>query len=177
MLRLSRQRPWPRSSVSLSGVDFQLVVTPSLRFCVSVGREDRTGTHPTANTQAAPLSAAGSPWICGLHYVRLAPILLQKYFWGRELKFSEPLMRLAPRDVRDHIVSRQNDHGPSYRRNGASQRRRCLEIDFREIWRRRIFDFCNKIRQKRPFDSEREYSKPHYRWPSRCGNIKHDAMF
>src|SRR5450432_2372882 len=62
------------------------------------------------------------------------PILLQKYFWGAEPKFSEPLMRLAPRDVRDHIVSRQNDHGPSYRRHGASQRQRCLGIDFREIF-------------------------------------------
>ena len=67
-------------------------------------------------------------------YDRLWRILLQKYFWGGELKFSEPLMRLAPRDVRDHIVSRQNDHGPSYRRHGASQRQRCLEIDFREIF-------------------------------------------
>src|SRR5450432_2303817 len=43
-------------------------------------------------------------------------------------------MRLAPRDVRDHIVSRQNDHGPSYRRHGGSQRQRCLGIDFREIF-------------------------------------------
>jgi len=65
---------------------------------------------------------------------RFGPILLQKYFWGGELKFSEPLMRLAPRDVRDHIVSRQNDHGPSYRCHGASQRQRCLGIDFREIF-------------------------------------------
>src|SRR5882757_6467559 len=65
---------------------------------------------------------------------RSVSILLQKYFWGGEPKFSEPLMRLAPRDVRDHIVSRQNDHGPSYRRHEASQRQRCLGIDFREIF-------------------------------------------
>jgi hypothetical protein len=68
------------------------------------------------------------------HHVRLWQILLQKSFWGGEPKFSEPLMRLAPRDVRDHIVSRQNDHGPSYRRHGASPRQRCLGIDFREIF-------------------------------------------
>jgi hypothetical protein len=61
-------------------------------------------------------------------------ILLQKYFWAGELKFSEPLMRLVPHDVRDHIVLLQNDHGPSYRRHGASQRQRCVEIDFREIF-------------------------------------------
>ena len=67
-------------------------------------------------------------------HVSKVPILLQKYFWGDEPKFSETLMRLAPRDVRDHIVSRQNDHGPSYRRHGASQRQRCLGIDFREIF-------------------------------------------
>jgi hypothetical protein len=36
--------------------------------------------------------------------------LLQKSFWGDERKFSEPLMRPAPRDVRDHIISYKNDH-------------------------------------------------------------------
>jgi len=66
--------------------------------------------------------------------VRLVPILLQKYFWGGGLKFSEPLIRPALRDVRDRIVSRQNDHRPSYRRYGASQRRKCLKMGFREIF-------------------------------------------
>ena len=41
--------------------------TPSLRFCVSAGREDRTATHPIVSAKAAPLSAAGSPRVCGLH--------------------------------------------------------------------------------------------------------------
>jgi hypothetical protein len=30
-------------------------------------------------------------------------------------------MRLAPRDVSDHIFPRQNDHGPSYRRHGRDR--------------------------------------------------------
>jgi hypothetical protein len=42
-------------------------------------------------------------------------------------------MRLAPRDVRDLIVSQKNDHGPSYWRYGASQRWSCLKCYFREI--------------------------------------------
>jgi hypothetical protein len=41
-------------------------------------------------------------------------ILLQKSFWAGERKFLEPLMRFARGDVRDHIVSYQNDHRPSY---------------------------------------------------------------
>src|ERR1700680_5213137 len=45
-----------------------------------------------------------------LRYVRFVPILLQKSFWGAERKFLEPPMRLAPRDVRDLIVSQKNDH-------------------------------------------------------------------
>jgi hypothetical protein len=36
-------------------------------------------------------------------HVRFVPILLQKSFWGVELKFLEPLMRFARGDVRDHI--------------------------------------------------------------------------
>jgi hypothetical protein len=60
-------------------------------------------------------------------------ILLQKSFWGAERKFLEPLMRLAPRDVRDLIVSEKNDHGPSYWRYGALQRWSCLKYYFREI--------------------------------------------
>jgi hypothetical protein len=56
-----------------------------------------------------------------------------KSFWGAERKFLEPLMRLAPRDVRDLIVSEKNDHGPSYWRYGALQRWSCLKYYFREI--------------------------------------------
>src|SRR6202049_3607364 len=69
-----------------------------------------------------------------LRYVRFVPILLQKSFWGAERKFLEPLMRLAPRDVRDLIVSQKNDHGPSYWRYGALQRWSCLKYYFREIF-------------------------------------------
>jgi hypothetical protein len=54
--------------------------------------------------------------------VRFVPILLQKSFWGNGLKFQEPLMRPVPRDVRDHIVSHKNDHGPSYRRREILRR-------------------------------------------------------
>ena len=39
-------------------------------------------------------------------------ILLQKSFWGGERKFSEPLMRLARGDERDHIASSKIDHEP-----------------------------------------------------------------
>src|SRR5215207_11661573 len=45
-------------------------------------------------------------------YVGFWQILLQKSFWGGELKFLEPLMRLTGGDVRDHIVSPKIDHGP-----------------------------------------------------------------
>jgi hypothetical protein len=85
-------------------------------------------------------------------------ILLQKYFWGRELKFSEPLMRLAPRDVRDRIVSRQNDHRPSYQRHGASQRQRCLEIDFREIFG--VVGFSTFATKSANFGSRRQPRRP-----------------
>jgi hypothetical protein len=45
--------------------------------------------------------------------VRFVPIVLKKSFWGGERNFSEPLMRFARDDMRDHIVSHKNDHGPS----------------------------------------------------------------
>jgi hypothetical protein len=48
------------------------------------------------------------------HQVRKVQILLQNYFWGADQKFLEPLMRLAPRDVRDLIISQQDDHRSSY---------------------------------------------------------------
>ncbi len=43
-------------------------------------------------------------------------------------------MRPAPRDVRDHIVSQKNDHGPSYWRYGTLQRYSHPKINFREIF-------------------------------------------
>jgi hypothetical protein len=45
-----------------------------------------------------------------------APIVLKKSFLGDERDFLEPLMHFMRGDVRDHIVSRKSDHGPSYRR-------------------------------------------------------------
>ena len=43
-------------------------------------------------------------------------------------------MRFARADVRDHIVSRKNDQGPSHRSYGPLQRRKGMKIDFREIF-------------------------------------------
>jgi len=43
-------------------------------------------------------------------------------------------MRLASGDVRDHIVSHKNDHGPLYRRYGALLRQRRQKINFRGIF-------------------------------------------
>src|SRR5260370_37253148 len=51
-----------------------------------------------------------------LRNVRLAPIVWQKYFWGDERNFLEPLMRFTRGDMRDHIDSSKIDHGPSWRR-------------------------------------------------------------
>jgi hypothetical protein len=50
--------------------------------------------------------------------VRFAPIVLKKSFLGDEQNFLGPLMRLESDNVRDHIFSHKNDHGPSYRRYG-----------------------------------------------------------
>jgi hypothetical protein len=60
-------------------------------------------------------------------------IVLKKSFLADEQKFLEPLMRFVRGDVRDHIVSPKIDHGPSWRRYRALQRRRGLKINFREI--------------------------------------------
>jgi len=45
--------------------------------------------------------------------VRFVPIVLKKSFSPDERNFLGPLMRFARGDVRDHIVSHKNDHGPS----------------------------------------------------------------
>ena len=44
----------------------------------------------------------------------ITPIVLKKSFLPDEQKFLEPLMRFARPDVRDHISSHKNDHGPSH---------------------------------------------------------------
>ena len=82
--------------------------------------------------------------------VRFVPILLQKPFWGDERKLSEPLMRPAPRDVRDHIVSLKNDHAPSHWRYGTLQRYSHPKISFREIFGVvRFSTFATKSAQNR----------------------------
>jgi len=49
----------------------------------------------------------------------LPSTVLQKSFCIDEQEFLEPLMRFARSDMRDHIVSRKNDHAALYRRGGV----------------------------------------------------------
>src|ERR1700687_1222176 len=65
---------------------------------------------------------------------RFAPILLKKSFGGGERNFLELLMRFVRNEVRDHVASQKNDHGSSYWRYGASQRRSCPKINICEIF-------------------------------------------
>jgi hypothetical protein len=50
------------------------------------------------------------------------PVYPKSPFLGDEENFLGPLMRFVCGDVRDLIVSRKNDHGPSHRRYSALQR-------------------------------------------------------
>jgi hypothetical protein len=59
---------------------------------------------------------------------------VEKVFWEWRTKFLEPLMRFVRSDVRDHAASQKNNHGPSYRRYGAFQRRSCPKISIFEIF-------------------------------------------
>jgi hypothetical protein len=65
---------------------------------------------------------------------RFWQILLQKSFWRDDRKLSGPLVRFARGDMRDHIVSRRNDHGASYRSYGVLQWRSRLKINVCEIF-------------------------------------------
>ena len=96
---------------------------------------DRIGTkRKKEGFEIDALTRVGVDVVCDAEKGRtIGQILLQKSFWGAERKFLEPLMRLAPRDVRDLIVSQKSDHGPSYWRYGALQRWSCLKYYFREI--------------------------------------------
>jgi hypothetical protein len=61
-------------------------------------------------------------------------------------------MCFARGDVRDHVVSHKNDHGPSYRPYRALQRQRRLKIHFREIFRVvRFSTFATVSPRKRTF--------------------------
>src|SRR5260370_24135132 len=66
--------------------------------------------------------------------VSCVQIVLQKFFLAGDGNFLEPLMRFARGDVRVHIGSHKNDHGPLYPSYRALQRRRRLKIDLREIF-------------------------------------------
>jgi len=68
-----------------------------------------------------------------LRHVRNVPIVLKKSFLTGAGNFSEPLKRFVRRDVRDHVVTHKNDHGPSYQRQKSLQRWRRRKIIFREI--------------------------------------------
>src|SRR6516225_2814229 len=50
-------------------------------------------------------------------------MLSKKPFGGNKQDFLKLLMGFVRSDVRDHIASQKNDHGPSYRHYRASQRR------------------------------------------------------
>jgi len=67
-------------------------------------------------------------------HVSKVPILLQKALLGGDRNFSGPLMPFARGDMRDHIVSHQNDQGASYRRYGVLQWPRRPKINFCEIF-------------------------------------------
>jgi hypothetical protein len=61
-------------------------------------------------------------------------MLSKKDFEGNKRNFLELLMRFVRGDLRDHIVSHKNDHGPSYRHYRASQRRGSSKITICEIF-------------------------------------------
>jgi hypothetical protein len=78
------------------------------------------------------------------------PIVLQKSFLAGDGNFVEPLMRFARGDVRVHIGSHKNGHGPPYPSYRALQRRRRLKVDFREIFGvARFSTFATLSTQKR----------------------------
>src|SRR5260370_31082489 len=61
-------------------------------------------------------------------------MLSKKSFGGNKRNFLKLLMRFVRSDVRDHIASQKNDHGPSYRHYRASQRRGSPKITICEIF-------------------------------------------
>src|SRR5215471_15910423 len=61
-------------------------------------------------------------------------MLSKKSFGGNKRNFIKLLMRFVRSDVRDHIASQKNDHGPSYRHYRASQRRSSPKITICEIF-------------------------------------------
>jgi hypothetical protein len=62
------------------------------------------------------------------------PKVLKSLFWGADQNFSGPLMPFARGNMRDHIVSRKNDHDASYGRYAVLQWWSRLKISFCEIF-------------------------------------------
>ena len=58
----------------------------------------------------------------------------KRFFGGNKQNFLRLLMRFVRSDVRDHIASQKNDHGPSYRHYRASQRRGSPKFTICEIF-------------------------------------------
>jgi hypothetical protein len=73
---------------------------------------------------------------------RLLADIVEKVFSGGARKFSEPLMRLARGDVRDHIASSKISGVES---NAAAEKSK--DRLSRDLKGCSIFDFCNKIPQ------------------------------
>jgi hypothetical protein len=65
---------------------------------------------------------------------RHGSMLSKKSFGGNKRNFQKLLMRFVRSDVRDHIASQKNDHGPSYRHSRASRRRSSPKITICEIF-------------------------------------------
>jgi len=66
--------------------------------------------------------------------VGFGSMLSKKSLGGNKRNFLKLLMRFVRSDVRDHIVSQKNDHGPSYRHFRASQQRDSPKITICEIF-------------------------------------------
>ena len=76
-------------------------------------------------------------------------MLSKKSFGGHKRNFLKLLKRFVRSDVRDHIVSEKNDHGPSDRHDRASQQPSSPIITICEILP--SFDF----RQHRPITDKK----------------------
>src|SRR5215813_474898 len=66
--------------------------------------------------------------------VGFGSMLSKKSFWGNKGNFLKLLMRFVRSDVRDHIASQKNDHGPSYWQYRASQLQSSPKITICEIF-------------------------------------------
>ena len=112
-----RHFPLPRSGLSIPRA--MAMVRHWLPFARS--GNDRSGAH----RNRCDRSSAGHPstWLNGVALcitklaanVRVRSMLSKKSFGGDKRNFLKLLMHFVRSDVRDHIASQKNDHGPSYR--------------------------------------------------------------